>query len=98
MLEADLKLRKFDKKRSLDGQLSDLINDIKFLGIKNTDNPKLFNGYGEGVCLILTQLLDKYLINQNFIFKRPKLIEDSYEEIPYEFEEVILEDNSKVLI
>lgn len=33
----------------------------------------MLNGYGEGVCLIITQLLDKYLVNQNFIFKKPQL-------------------------
>ena len=45
---------------------------MKNIGIKIIDNNKFTNGYGEAVCLILTQLLDKYLINQNFIFKKPK--------------------------
>jgi hypothetical protein len=49
------------------------------------------------VCLILTQLLDKYLINQNFIFKKPKHNDDeknepNVEEIQNDFEEVILEE------
>ncbi len=49
------------------------------------DNAKFANGYGEGICLILTQLLDKYLINQNFIFKKPKFdTKIQTEEIPEE--------------
>lgn len=70
------------------------MNDLKSIGIKIIENSKYQNGYGEGVCLILTQLLDKYLINQNFIFKKPILIEETDDGIQNEFEEVILEDNN----
>ncbi len=92
MQEYDIKFKKFDKKRTIESQLFDLINDFKSIGVKVIDNAKFQNGYGEGVCLILTQLLDKYLINQNFIFKKPKL-NDSPKSIDEDFEEVILEDN-----
>jgi hypothetical protein len=61
------------------------------------ETSKFQNGYGEGVCLILTQLLDKYLINQNYIFKKPKFIDNQLkleEEIQNDFEEIILEENT----
>lgn len=98
-MEYEIKYKKFDKKRPIDAQVNDLINELKLIGVKLIDNSKLNNGHGEGVCLVLTQLLDKYLINRNFIFKKPKLIEkDNHvqEEIPTEFEEVILEDNLNI--
>lgn len=64
------------------------------MGVKVIETSKYQNGYGEGVCLILTQLLDKYLINQNFIFKKPKFVEELVKEIQNDFEEVILEENN----
>ena len=92
----ELKLKKFDKKRQIEGQLHDLLSDLKAIGIKIIENSKYQNGYGEGVCLVLTQLLDKYLINQNFIFKKPVLNFEEEEEGKEfnEFDEVILEDNN----
>jgi hypothetical protein len=94
--EYDIKFRKYDKKRTVDGQLSDLLNELKTLGIKIIDNSKFVHGYGEGVCLIITQLLDKYLINQNFIFKKPKFVEtETIEEIQNDFEEVILDEKDE---
>jgi hypothetical protein len=94
--EYDIKFKKFDKKRTVEAQLNDLLNDLKQLGVKIIETSKFQNGYGEGVCLILTQLLDKYLINQNYIFKKPKLInsEPKLEEFQNDFEEVILEENN----
>lgn len=66
---------------------------MKGIGIKIIENSKYQNGYGEGVCLVLTQLLDKYLINQNFIFKKPIFFtEETQEQMQNDFEEVILED------
>jgi Intra-flagellar transport protein 57 len=89
-------MKKFDKKRSIEAQLSDLLNDLKQIGIKIIENSKYQNGYGEGVCLVLTQLLDKYLINQNFIFKKPILASDGEgSDLQNNFEEVILEDNNQ---
>ena len=67
----DLKFIQFDNKKTIDIQLNELLNDLRSIGIKIIENTKYQNGYGEGICLILTQLLDKYLINQNFIFKKP---------------------------
>lgn len=63
----------FDNKTKLtiDELLKVLIEKLKELGIKLLDNAKLTNGFGEGVCLIITQLIDKILINQNFEFKQP---------------------------
>ncbi len=46
---------------------------MRSIGIKTSENSKILLGYGEGICLVLTQLLDKYLINQNFIFQKPRL-------------------------
>jgi len=91
----EVKFKKFDKKRTIEAQLMDLINDLKAIGIKIIENSKYQNGYGEGVCLILTQLLDKYLINQNFIFNKPIFNEGNEENKDnYELDEVILEDNN----
>jgi len=91
----EIKFKKFDKKRTIEAQLVDLIHDLKAIGIKIIENSKYQNGYGEGVCLVLTQLLDKYLINQNFIFNKPIFnfgAEDNNDH--NEFDEVILEDNN----
>ena len=96
MNSIEIKFKKFDKKRQIEAQLHDLINDLKAIGIKIIENSKYQNGYGEGVCLVLTQLLDKYLINQNFIFKKPVLSygeEDEGKEVN-NFDEVIIEDNN----
>lgn len=91
----EIKYKKFDKKRTIEAQLMDLINDLKAIGIKIIENSKYQNGYGEGVCLVLTQLLDKYLINQNFIFNKPKFNSGIEENKDHnEFDEVILEDNN----
>lgn len=63
----------FDNKSklSIEELLKNLLEILKQLGIKVLDNAKLTNGFGEGVCLIITQLIDKILINQNFGFKQP---------------------------
>jgi len=91
----EIKLKKYDRKRQIEPQLLDLINDLKAIGIKIIENSKYQNGYGEGICLVLTQLLDKYLINQNFIFKKPVLNygEEEGKEVN-DFDEVITEDNN----
>lgn len=95
MNKTDIKFKKFEKKRTIESQVMDLINDLKAIGIKIIENSKYQNGYGEGVCLILTQLLDKYLINQNFIFKKPLLNHGNDKlEDQNNFEEVILEENN----
>lgn len=91
LAEFDVKFKKYDKKRTAEGQLSDLITELKSIGIKIIENSKLQNGYGEGVCLVLTQLLDKYLINQNFIFKKPKLL-DQFDEYQGDFDDIVLEE------
>jgi len=96
-MEYEIKFKKFDKKRSIEAQVNDLISEIKQIGVKIINNSRLNNGYGEGVCLVLTQLLDKYLIIRNFIFKKPKLNDPKenlvIEELHNEIEEVILEDH-----
>ena len=90
--EIDIKFKKYDKKKSQDEQIQDLLNDLKNLQIKVLLNSRFKYGYGDGVCLVLTQLCDKYLIKQNFIFKKPKFqdvqeierIKDYNEDIPLE--------------
>jgi len=67
------------------------LSDLKYLDIKIIENIKLssiLNGYGEGICLIITQLLDKYLVNQNFIFKKPNLdSKNKQQDLDFIFEE-----------
>jgi serine/threonine protein kinase len=67
--EIDVKFKKYDKKKPQDAQIQELLNDLKNLQIKILLNSRFKFGYGDGVCLVLTQLCDKYLIKQNFIFK-----------------------------
>lgn len=67
----DIPSKVFEKKKNIDEMLTDLLNSLKSIGIKILENSKISNGFGEGVCLIVTQLLDRYLISQNYIFKKP---------------------------
>lgn len=69
----ELNLRIFEKKRTVELMLTDLVSNLKSVGIKILESAKLSNGFGEGVCLIITQLLDKYLINQNYVFGIPAI-------------------------
>lgn len=61
----------FEKKRNVDLMLNDLMASLKSIGIKILESAKLSNGFGEGVCLIITQLLDRYLITENYVFGKP---------------------------
>ena len=92
--EIDVKFKKYDKKKPQDVQIQDLINDLKNLQVKILLNSRFKYGYGDGVCLVLTQLCDKYLIKQNFIFKKPKFqdIQD-IEKIKEYPEDIPLEEN-----
>ena len=71
--------------------------DIKFkknLQIKVLFNSRFKYGYGDGVCLVLTQLCDKYLIKQNFIFKKPKFQDiQEIEKIKEYPDDIPLEEN-----
>ena len=95
-----MKFNQFDNKRTIEAQLHELLDDLKSIGIKIIENSKYQNGYGEGICLILTQLLDKYLINQNFIFRKPLLTsneeneENNNEEIMEDFQSVNVNYNN----
>lgn len=95
-----MKLNHFDPRKTIEGQLNNLIGDLKSIGIKIIENSKYHNGYGEGICLILTQLLDKYLINQNFIFKKPLLVnneqdeENNIDEIVEDYQNVNVNNNN----
>jgi hypothetical protein len=95
-----LKFNQFDNKRTIEALLHELLDDLKSIGIKIIENSKYQNGYGEGICLILTQLLDKYLINQNFIFRKPLLTsnekneENNNEEIMEDFQSVNVNYNN----
>ena len=42
--------------------MNELIEDLKSIDVKVLLNSKFKYGYGDGVCLVLTQLCDKYLI------------------------------------
>ena len=92
--EIDIKFKKYDKKKPQDAQIQELLNDLKNLQVKVLINSRFKYGYGDGVCLVLTQLCDKYLIKQNFIFKKPKFkdIQD-IEKIKDNPEDILLEEN-----
>ena len=89
--EIDVKFKKYDKKKPQDAQIQDLLNDLKNLQVKVLINSRFKYGYGDGVCLVLTQLCDKYLIKQNFIFKKPKF--KDIEKIKDNPEDILLEEN-----
>ena len=92
--EIDIKFKKYDKKKTQDAQIQDLINDLKSLDIKVLLNSRFKFGFGDGVCLVLTQLCDKYLIKQNFIFKKPKFKDiHDVEKIKEYPEDIVLEEN-----
>ena len=92
--EIDVKFKKYDKKKPQDAQIQELLNDLKNLQVKVLLNSRFKFGYGDGVCLVLTQLCDKYLIKQNFIFKKPKFKDvQEIEKIKEYPEDIPLEDN-----
>lgn len=75
-----MRFNQFDPKKTIESQLKELFNDLNEIGIKIKESTKYHSGYGEGVCLILTQLLDKYLISQNYIFKKPNFVNGKNED------------------
>ena len=92
--EIDIKFKKYDKKKQQEIQKQELLNDLKNLQIKVLFNSRFKYGYGDGVCLVLTQLCDKYLIKQNFIFKKPKFQDiQEIEKIKEYPDDIPLEEN-----
>ena len=92
--EIDIKFKKYDKKKPQENQIQELLNDLKNLQIKVLYNSRFKFGYGDGVCLVLTQLCDKYLIKQNFIFKKPKFQDiQEIEKIKEYPDDIPLEEN-----
>jgi NIMA (never in mitosis gene a)-related kinase len=92
--EIDIKFKKYDKKKQQEVQIQELLNDLKNLQIKVLYNSRFKFGYGDGVCLVLTQLCDKYLIKQNFIFKKPKFQDiQEIEKIKEYPDDIPLEEN-----
>ena len=91
--EIDVKFKKYDKKKPQDVQIKDLLNDLKNLQVKVLLNSRFKYGYGDGVCIVLTQLCDKYLIKQNFIFKKPKFTDVNEIEKKDYNEDILLEEN-----
>ena len=92
--EIDIKFKKYDKKKQQEVQMQELLNDLKNLQIKVLFNSRFKYGYGDGVCLVLTQLCDKYLIKQNFIFKKPKFQDiQEIEKIKEYPDDIPLEEN-----
>lgn len=67
--DTEVKFKRYDKRKSIDTHIGELMADLKIIGVKIPDSSKISNGYGEAVCLIITQLLDRYLINQNYTFR-----------------------------
>jgi len=67
-------IKEFDKKKNPEVCSKDLFTDLKDL-IKLTDSlspTSVINGWGEGVCIVINDLLNKYLINEGFEFLNPK--------------------------
>ena len=92
--EIDVKFKKYDKKKPQEPQIQDLLNDLKYLSVKVLINSRFKYGYGDGVCLVLTQLCDKYLIKQNFIFKKPKFKDiQEIQKIKENTDDILLEEN-----
>jgi hypothetical protein len=64
------------------------------MDVKVLMNSRFKYGYGDGVCLVLTQLCDKYLIKQNYIFKKPKFKEGNQKiEQVKGYDDIVLEEN-----
>ena len=92
--ELDIKIKKYDKKKSHENQMNELIDDLKSMDVKVLMNSRFKYGYGDGVCLVLTQLCDKYLIKQNYIFKKPKFKEGNQKvEQIKGYDDIVLEEN-----
>ena len=92
--ELDIKIKKYDKKKSHENQMNELIDDLKSMDVKVLLNSRFKYGYGDGVCLVLTQLCDKYLIKQNYIFKKPKFKEGNQKiEQIKGYDDIVLEEN-----
>ena len=92
--EIDVKFKKYDKKKPQDVQMQELLNDLKNLQVKILINSRFKYGYGDGVCLVLTQLCDKYLIKQNYIFKKPKFKDvQEIQKITEYQDDILLEEN-----
>jgi len=92
--ELDIKIKKYDKKKSHENQMNELIDDLKSMDVKVLMNSRFKYGYGDGVCLVLTQLCDKYLIKQDYIFKKPKFKEGNQKiEQIKGYDDIVLEEN-----
>lgn len=51
--------------------ISKLISEVRNANIDIPNENELWKGYGETCILVLTQILDKYLIQRNYIFENP---------------------------
>ena len=83
-----------------------ILADVKAFGIKaaETITPlSIKQGYGEGVCIIINDLLNRELVRQDYKFSFPEVIEknvnvyknpqieaETFEEINYEFDEDLI--------
>ncbi|MCQ2816851.1 MAG: protein kinase [archaeon] len=96
LYKADIKFQRYNTGQSREEQMNNLISILKSMDVKVLQNSKFKYGYGEGVCLVLTQLCDKYLIKQNFIFKKPKFVgkekKISKEDSNKDFDRIMVED------
>lgn len=66
-------MKDFDKKKNVELYAKDLLSSLKEM-IKISDSivaNSIINGWGEGVCIIINDLLNKYLINEGFEFLNP---------------------------
>lgn len=52
-------------------QLKKLVDSLKSLAIEAVDYNKLIKGFDDDCIIVITQLLDRYLIEQNFTFHKP---------------------------
>jgi serine/threonine protein kinase len=83
-----------------------ILADVKAFGIKAAENItpiSIKNGYGEGVCVIINDLLNRELVRQDYkfcfpeiiesgknVYKNPNINNEMFEEIDCEFDEQLI--------
>ena len=89
-----IEFKRYDKTLKLNEQLNELVQKLHNNKIKVVVNNRFKYGYGDSVCSVITQLCDKYLMNQNYIFKTPKFFKNKENKIEKIYDDnIILEDN-----
>jgi estrogen-related receptor beta like 1 len=95
LTNSKIEFKQYDKTLKNEVQLNELVSKLQKNKIKVVVNNRFKYGYGDSVCSVITQLCDKYLMNQNYIFKTPKFNKNKENKVIIEnnFDDIILEDN-----